>query len=111
MQTAARYKTPLVVWGEHGMALFQRSLLAPDREMPSSALQVCQIETQVQEVFDVTGAGDTVVAVFTLALAAGLTPFDSAQVANIAGGIVVGEIGCVAVGKNRLRLALQAAGL
>ena len=93
------------------MALFQRSSLTSDREVPSSELQVCQIETQVQEVFDVTGAGDTAVAVFTLALAAGLTPFDSAQVANIAGGIVVGEVGCVTVGKNRLRRALQGAGL
>jgi len=101
----------LITRGEHGMALFQRLPLDHDREMSSGELQVCQIETQVQEVFDVTGAGDTVVAVFTLALATGLTPFDSAQVANIAGGIVVGEVGCVTVGKNRLRLALQRAGL
>ena len=101
----------LITRGEHGMALFQRLSLDHDRETLPGELQVCQIETQAQEVFDVTGAGDTVVAVFALALATGLTPFDSAQVANIAGGIVVSEVGCVTVGKNRLRLALQGAGL
>lgn len=84
----------LITRGEHGMALFQLT--------SSGQLEVNHIETEAQNVFDVTGAGDTVVAVFTLALAAGLTPFQAAQMANIAGGIVVAEVGCVAVGREHL---------
>ena len=46
------------------------------------------------KVFDVTGAGDTVVAAYSLALASGLTPYESAFIANIAASIVIREFGC-----------------
>jgi D-beta-D-heptose 7-phosphate kinase/D-beta-D-heptose 1-phosphate adenosyltransferase len=63
-------------------------------------LLVCQrgqkpfhIPTVAQEIFDVSGAGDTVIAMFTLAIAAGASPVEAAIVANHAAGIVVGKIG------------------
>lgn len=55
-----------------------------------------------QHIFDVTGAGDTVVAVFAAAIAAGATPAEAAQMANIAAGWCVGEVGTVYVTKQKL---------
>jgi D-beta-D-heptose 7-phosphate kinase/D-beta-D-heptose 1-phosphate adenosyltransferase len=49
--------------------------------------------TRAKEVFDVSGAGDTAIAVFTLGLAAGATPIQAAELANRASGIVVGKLG------------------
>lgn len=51
------------------------------------------IPTVAREVYDVTGAGDTVLAVLSLGLAAGLTPADASRLANTAAGIVVGKLG------------------
>ena len=51
------------------------------------------IPTVAQEVFDVSGAGDTVIASFTLAIAAGASPVEAAMVSNHAAGIVVGKVG------------------
>jgi D-beta-D-heptose 7-phosphate kinase/D-beta-D-heptose 1-phosphate adenosyltransferase len=50
-----------------------------------------------QEVFDVSGAGDTVIASFTLAIAAGASPLEAAILSNHAAGIVVGKIGTATV--------------
>lgn len=55
-----------------------------------------------REVYDVSGAGDTVVATMALALAGGLSPQDSAALANIAGSIVVGKIGTASVSREEL---------
>ncbi len=55
-----------------------------------------------REVYDVSGAGDTVVAAMALALAGGLTPAESAELANIAGSIVVGKIGTAVVTHDEL---------
>lgn len=52
-----------------------------------------QIQTVAREVFDVSGAGDTVIAALTLAAAAGVSLFDAARFANIAAGYVVGKLG------------------
>ena len=84
----------LITRGEHGMSLFEKT--------SEGQLKVQHIETKAQDVFDVTGAGDTVIAVFTMALSADLTPFQAAQMANMAGGIVVTEVGCVAVDRKKL---------
>ncbi|WP_456456314.1 D-glycero-beta-D-manno-heptose-7-phosphate kinase [Thermovibrio sp.] len=51
------------------------------------------IPTRAKQVYDVTGAGDTVISVFTLALVSGAPPFVAAEVANLAAGIVVGKVG------------------
>jgi len=75
----------LITRGEHGMSLFEKD--GPSTHIP----------TQAREVFDVTGAGDTVIATLTLALAAGAGYPEAAYLANAAAGIVVGEIGVAAV--------------
>jgi len=71
----------LITLGELGMLLCQRG------QKPF------HIPTVAQEVFDVSGAGDTVIATFTLAIAAGASPLEAAILANHAAGIVVGKIG------------------
>ena len=62
------------------------------------------------QVADVTGAGDTVIAAFTLALASGATPFDAALVANAAAGLVVMKRGTAVVTARELTDALRRAG-
>jgi D-beta-D-heptose 7-phosphate kinase/D-beta-D-heptose 1-phosphate adenosyltransferase len=71
----------LITLGELGMLLCQRG------QRPF------HIPTVAQEVFDVSGAGDTVIAAFTLAIAAGASPVEAAMLSNHAAGIVVGKIG------------------
>ncbi|MFC5864589.1 bifunctional D-glycero-beta-D-manno-heptose-7-phosphate kinase/D-glycero-beta-D-manno-heptose 1-phosphate adenylyltransferase HldE [Acidicapsa dinghuensis] len=61
---------------------------------------------QARQVFDVSGAGDTVIAVLSLCLASGLAIEPSVQLANIAAGIVVGKVGTVPVEKHELLAAL-----
>jgi D-beta-D-heptose 7-phosphate kinase / D-beta-D-heptose 1-phosphate adenosyltransferase len=62
---------------------------------------------QARQVFDVSGAGDTVVAVMALCLASGLLPENAVQLANLAAGIVVGKVGTVPVEKHELLAALS----
>ena len=71
----------LITQGEEGMSLFEGN--QPTLHLPTAA----------REVYDVTGAGDTVAAVFTLALGAGAALADCARIANEAAGIVVGRLG------------------
>ena len=61
---------------------------------------------QARQVFDVSGAGDTVIAVLALCLASGLKPENAVQLANVAAGIVVGKVGTVPVEKHELLAAL-----
>ena len=63
---------------------------------------VKHIPTKAQEVFDVSGAGDTVIAVFALALAGGLQPEESAYLANLAASVVVAKLGTYAVSREEL---------
>jgi len=72
----------LVTLGEDGMCLFSRGGRKP-----------LKIPTVAREVFDVSGAGDTVIAAFTLARAAGASFPEAAMLANAAAGVVVGKIG------------------
>ncbi len=58
---------------------------------------VVHIPTFAQEVFDVSGAGDTVISVFTLALASGVPMAEAAKISNVAAGIVVGKVGVAVV--------------
>ena len=62
------------------------------------------------QVADVTGAGDTVLAVLTVALAAGAKPFDAARLANVAAGLVVLKLGTATVSARELKMAVSAAG-
>ncbi len=65
------------------------------------------IPTRAREVYDVSGAGDTVVAAFTLALAAGASPEEAAEIGNYAAGIVVGKVGTVTVTAAELQSELE----
>ena len=60
------------------------------------------IPTVAQEVFDVSGAGDTVIASFTLAIVAGASPLEAAMFSNHAAGIVVGKVGTAVVHPDEL---------
>jgi rfaE bifunctional protein kinase chain/domain len=96
----ARLKTPavLVTRGSDGMSLFEAG--EKPRHIPVFGSD---------EVADVTGAGDTVIATFTLALAAGASAFEAAHLANIAGGLVVMKRGTATVSANELRRAIRGA--
>lgn len=72
-----------------------------------TAEETIHIPTKAQEVYDVSGAGDTVIAVFTAALAGGLTAADSAALANLAASVVVAKLGTYAVSRNELLEALK----
>ena len=65
------------------------------------------IPTVAQEVFDVSGAGDTVIASFTLAIAAGASPLEAAMFSNHAAGVVVGKIGTAVVTVRELLESFQ----
>ena len=84
----------LITLGEDGMCLFE----------PGG--NEITIPTVAQEVFDVAGAGDTVIATFTLALAAGATMEQAARIANYAAGVVVGKLGVAVATPEELRVRL-----
>ena len=81
----------LITQGDKGMTLIEGNG------------ETTQIPTVARKVFDVSGAGDTVISTFTLSLAAGLTPSEAALLSNLAAGIVVGEVGTAAVATSRLK--------
>jgi rfaE bifunctional protein kinase chain/domain len=85
----------LITLGELGMLLCQR------RQKPF------HIPTVAQEVFDVSGAGDTVIATFTLAIAAGASPLEAAIISNHAAGIVVGKVGTATTTPEELLKSFQ----
>ncbi len=85
----------LITRGEKGMTLFQ------------DTGEITNIPTMAKEVFDVTGAGDTVISVLTLALAVGANPMPAAVLSNYAAGIVVGEVGTVTLKASDLENALR----
>ncbi|MCR5176518.1 MAG: D-glycero-beta-D-manno-heptose-7-phosphate kinase [Anaerovibrio sp.] len=64
--------------------------------------EVIHIPTKSQEVFDVSGAGDTVIAVFALGIAGGLTPREAAYLSNLAASVVVAKLGTYAVSREEL---------
>ena len=80
----------LLTLGEKGMLLLKRNG------------SMAHVETKARHVADVSGAGDTVIATLTMAMAAGASVKESAAMANYAGGIVCGEVGIVPIDKNVL---------
>ncbi len=91
----ARLDRLLITCGADGMVLFSRHGAA------------CSIRSEARQVFDVSGAGDTVLAVVGLALAAGADLVEAATLANGAAGIVVGKVGTATVSRKELALARQ----
>lgn len=73
----------------------------------ASDAQGIALETVARTVFDVSGAGDTVTAVFTAALAVGATPQLAGELANIAAGAVVSEVGTVAINLEKLKSEIE----
>ncbi|HEX4950078.1 MAG TPA: D-glycero-beta-D-manno-heptose-7-phosphate kinase [Blastocatellia bacterium] len=84
----------LITRGEHGMSLVSQEA-------------VTHIPPLAREVYDVTGAGDTVIATLTLALAAGADIVEAATIANHAAGIVVGKVGTATVSRDDLIQAMS----
>jgi D-glycero-beta-D-manno-heptose-7-phosphate kinase len=85
----------LITRGEAGMSLFRQDA------------EVKHIPTVARRVYDVTGAGDTVISTIMLGMLAGLPVADAALLANIAAGVVVGEVGTATVSAARLTDAIQ----
>lgn len=88
-------ETVLITRGKEGMSLFHRD--GP----------IVHIPTVAQRVYDVTGAGDTVIAAVTLGLVAGLSPEEAALLANLAAGVVVGEVGTAVVSAAQLMTIVE----
>jgi D-beta-D-heptose 7-phosphate kinase/D-beta-D-heptose 1-phosphate adenosyltransferase len=80
----------LITRGEEGMTLFQAG--KPSRHFP----------TRASEVYDVTGAGDTVISVLAAGIASGASLYDAIELANTAAGIVIRELGTAAVSPEEL---------
>lgn len=85
----------LITRGERGMTLLRRG--TPPFQLP----------TRAREVFDVTGAGDTVSAALGCGIAAGLTMADATMLANLAAGIVVGKLGTATATVDELRAEME----
>ena len=88
-------ETALITLGENGMSLFQKSKT------------MVKIPTVAQEVFDVSGAGDTVISAYTLARACRATSIEAAHISNCAAGIVVGKIGVAVTSQSELLQRIQ----
>jgi len=80
----------LITLGEHGMMLFRQN------EAPH------YIRTKARQVFDVSGAGDTAIALFTLGLVCGATPIEAAEIANHGSAVVVSKLGTATVTRDEL---------
>ncbi|MEM8930985.1 MAG: PfkB family carbohydrate kinase [Acidobacteriota bacterium] len=93
----------LVTRGSAGMSLFGPVDPAADGDLPTVHLPVHGTD----QVADVTGAGDTVIGTFSLALAAGASPLEAACLANYAGGIVVMKMGTATLDRDELRHAIR----
>jgi rfaE bifunctional protein kinase chain/domain len=100
----------LITRGEKGMSLFEESSPRP-LHIPATSFEVTYARvgksgvdrgSSGRQVFDVTGAGDTVLSVLALAAAAGAPLFDAAQLANVAAGVVVGKLGTASVAPDEL---------
>jgi rfaE bifunctional protein kinase chain/domain len=92
-------KLLLVTLGEQGMMLFERG------KRPH------HIPTKARQVFDVSGAGDTAIALFTLALCSEATPVEAAEIANHASAVVVGKLGTATVTPKELHASFENDGL
>jgi rfaE bifunctional protein kinase chain/domain len=88
-------RSVLVTLSEHGMLLF-------DRENPPY-----HTPTRAKEVFDVSGAGDTAIALFTLALCSGATLQEAAEISNHSSGVVVGKFGTATLTREELLASFQ----
>jgi rfaE bifunctional protein kinase chain/domain len=105
----------VVTRGEKGMSIFEE-LSTGQVHIPATSFEVTYARvgqagiergTTGRQVFDVTGAGDTVLSVLALAATAGASIVDAAMLANIAAGVVVGKLGTASVSPQELEYALD----
>jgi rfaE bifunctional protein kinase chain/domain len=82
LQKKTGVKQLVITRGKEGMSIFSDD-------------KIVQVPTYARQVFDVTGAGDTVIATMSLGLAAGMPLTEACMLANFAAGVVVGQVGCV----------------
>lgn len=82
LQKKTGAKKVVITRGKEGMTIFLEN-------------KIVEVPTYARKVFDVTGAGDTVIAAMALGLVAGLDLVESCQLSNFAAGVVVGKVGCV----------------
>jgi rfaE bifunctional protein kinase chain/domain len=94
LQKLTGAKELVITRGKDGMILFSEN-------------RVVQVPTYARQVFDVTGAGDTVIATLALGLSAGLNLTEACMLANFAAGVVVGHIGCVPCTVQELKNYIQ----
>jgi D-beta-D-heptose 7-phosphate kinase/D-beta-D-heptose 1-phosphate adenosyltransferase len=105
----------VITRGEKGMSVFEET--SPRHlQIPATSFEVTYARvgksgvergTSGRQVFDVTGAGDTVLSVLSLGVAAGASLADAAVLANTAAGVVVGKLGTASVGPQELEHALE----
>jgi len=92
-----KLESVLITLGEDGMALFEKGG------------KITRVPTAAREVYDVSGAGDTVIATLALALASGAKMHEAAKISNMAAGIVVGKLGTATASPEELREAIRKA--
>ncbi len=95
LMTSLELQALLITRSERGMTLLQKDLPA------------IHLPTRAKEVFDVTGAGDTVISVLASAIAAGESFADATALSNLAAGIVVSKLGTATVSMNEIRSTLR----
>lgn len=95
LRSYLKAESVLITLGEEGMALFEKNG------------RISRIPTAAREVFDVSGAGDTVIATFSLALACGASLYEAAYISNLAAGIVVGKVGAATSTLVELKNAVE----
>ncbi|MBT3260418.1 MAG: D-glycero-beta-D-manno-heptose-7-phosphate kinase, partial [Deltaproteobacteria bacterium] len=95
MLDALNCRSVLITQGKDGMTLFEREG------------EITHIPTVAKKVFDVTGAGDTVISAISLGLSVGMDLKTAAHVANVAAGIVVGEVGTSAAKADAVKTAIM----
>lgn len=91
----------LITRSEQGMTLVERGL---GEGVPS---QATHLPTHAQDVFDVTGAGDTVISVLATSIASGMPLIDAVRLANLAAGVVIAKLGTATVSVDELRQAMR----
>ena len=94
---ALKAKSILITRSAEGMSLFEQG----------TKIKTTTIRATAKEVFDVTGAGDTVISVLTLALACGATLQEAAYIANEAAGLVVAKLGTACVSPKEIKEVLK----
>ena len=94
VQARTGAKQVVMTRGKDGMIIFSEN-------------QTVQVPTFARQVFDVTGAGDTVIAAMTLGVVSGLSLTEACMLANFAAGVVVGQVGCVPCTVEELRSYIQ----